>query len=54
MKTFRVSTEDGDTYTVQAENLAEARRLASEQSSGRFTVYEERTEPRYSIPRRRR
>jgi hypothetical protein len=41
-KTFRVSTEDGDTYTIQARNIDEARKLAREQSDCRFTVYEVR------------
>ena len=41
-KTFRVSNEDGDTYTFQSSSLEEARRTTAVVNEGqRFTVYEE-------------
>ena len=43
MKTFRISTASGDTYTFEAKSLEEARSLAREWHEGeRFTVYEEK------------
>lgn len=40
---FRISTESGDTYTIEAKTLQEAQRYAREQHEGeRFTVYEDR------------
>ena len=41
MKTFRVSTENGDTYTVRATTQANAERQAKQEHTCRVTVYEE-------------
>lgn len=50
MRTFRVSTESGDTYTIQARSRADAESQARQDAAdrrsmgdrGRYTVYEER------------
>jgi len=42
-QTFRVSTEDGDTYSFKARDIEEARKIAAEDNVGRrFTVYQEK------------
>jgi spore coat polysaccharide biosynthesis protein SpsF (cytidylyltransferase family) len=41
---YRVSTEGGDTYVIEAKSLQEAQRRAREDHAGeRVTVYEERS-----------
>jgi hypothetical protein len=52
---FRVSTEDGDTYTIEASSLQEAQRIARKQEGNkRYTVYEDKPyQSTYRLPHRR-